>query len=149
MKGIKKTAFVISGLILIQVLTFYTIGESSIIEQVGENHESFVLNYPENKFTDIAVVSKIKPSLEKVKTHFNQLNPYDIKIYSSLADCSDFKKKDSLYLYSFDFINKSPFTINTLKEAEFSKGYGASWNSKYIWVLFRWVLIEKSNTGIS
>ena len=113
------------------------------------NYESYVLEYEENEFKDIGLISELNPTKERVIAHFKEFKSYNLKVCTSLSDCSDLLETDYYYLYGFDFETKNPFTINVINEAEAAKAYGANWNSKYIWILFKWILVEKTNTGIS
>lgn len=149
MSLLKKTGTVILFVIAIQTITFYTIGVGSIAEQIGENYESYVLDYEENEFEDIGVISQLNPSKEQVVAYFNKFKKYELKICTSTLDCSDLLKTDNGYLYWFDFETKHPFTINIIREAEAATEYGASWDSEYIWIICKWILIDKTNTGIS
>jgi hypothetical protein len=146
---LKRIGFAVLVLIAIQTVTFYAIGESSLVKEIGNNYESYVLQYEENEFKDIGVISELNPTMEQVTEYFSEFEPYNLKICTSISDCSDLRETDYFYLYWFDFETKNPFTINLINEGEFAKEYGASWDSKYIWIIYKWILIEKTNTGIS
>jgi len=146
---LKKIGIAILALIVIQTSTFYTIGENSLVRAIGDNYESYVLQLGDNLFIDIGVISKINLTKKQVSKYFSQFAPYNLKVCKSLSECSDLRETDTYYLYLFDFKTKNPFTINLIGEGEFAKEYGASWESRYIWVFFTWILIEKVNTGIS
>ncbi|GAA5021982.1 hypothetical protein GCM10011506_01820 [Marivirga lumbricoides] len=146
---LKRIGIVLIVLITIQTITFYTIGESFLVKEIGSNYESYILQFEENEFKDIGVISELVLTKEKVLECFNEFEPYNLKICKSISDCSDLRETDFFYLYWFDFEYKNPFTINLINEGEFAKEYGAGWDSKYIWIIYKWVLIEKTNTGIS
>ncbi|MFT5723751.1 MAG: hypothetical protein ACI9JN_000868 [Bacteroidia bacterium] len=146
---LKRIGVSILVLIVIHSITFYMIGERSLIKEVRSNYESYVLQYEENEFKDIGVFSKLNPTKAQVLAYFDEFEPYNVKICTSISDCSDLRKSDNFYLYWFDLETKGPFTINLVKEEELAEEYIASWDSKYIWIICKWILIEKTNTGIS
>ena len=146
---LKKIGIAILLLIAIQTVTFYSIGVSSLVKEIGRNYESYVLQYEENEFNEIGVISELNLTKEQVREYFNEFESYNLKICTSMSDCSDLLETDYFYLYGFDFETKNPFTINLINEGELAKEYGASWDSKYIWIIYKWILIEKINTGIS
>ena len=146
---LKKIGVAILVLITIQTVTFYTIGVSSLVKEIGRNYESYVLQYEENEFKDITVISELNPTKEQVIEYFSKFKPYNLEVCTSISDCSDLRKTDFFYLYGFDFETKNPFTINLINEGESAKEYAATWDSKYIWIVYKWILIEKVNTGVS
>lgn len=146
---LKRIGILMLAVIVIQTITFYTIGESSLVKEIGSNYESYVLQYKENKLKDIGIVSELNPTKIQVVKYFREFEHYNLKICKSASDCSDLLETDYFYLYCFDFETKNPFKINLINEGEFAKEYGATWNSKYIWIIYKWILIEKTNTGIS
>tara|TARA_R110002072_G_scaffold164949_1_gene318021 strand:+ start:1131 stop:1385 length:255 start_codon:yes stop_codon:yes gene_type:complete len=81
--------------------------------------------------------------------YFSEFRTYNLKICTSTSDCSDLQETNYFYFYFFDFETKNPFTVNLINEGEWAKEFGASWDSKYIWIVYKWILIEKTNTGIS
>lgn len=149
MIALKRIGIVILVIASIQIVTFYSISENSLIKELGKNYESYVLQYNKNDFKNIGVISKLNPRKELVKKYFKAFKPYNLKICISYSDCSNLRKKNNFYLYFFDFETKNPFTTNTITEGEFAKDFGAGWQSKYIWILYKWILIEKKITGIS
>jgi hypothetical protein len=146
---LKRIGIVLIVLITIQTITFYTISESFLVKEIGSNYESYVLQFEENKIKDIGVISELELTKEKVIESFKEFEPYNLTICKSIFDCSDLQETEFFYLYWFDFETKNPFTINSINEGEFAKEYGAGWDSKYIWIIYKWILIEKKNTGIS
>lgn len=146
---LKKIGITILALLVIQTVTFYTIGVSSLVKEIGRNYESYVLQYKDNEFNDIGIISELNPTKEQVIAYFKEFEPYNLKICTSIPDCSNLRESDYFYLYKFDFKTKNPFTINLIIESESAKEYGANWDSKYIWIFYKWILIEKTNSGIS
>jgi len=146
---LKKIGITILILIAIQTVSFYTIGVSSLVKEIGRNYKSYVLHYEENEFKEIGVISELNPTKEQVLAYFNEFEPYNLNIYTSINDCTHLRVTEYFYIYVFNFETKNPFTINLINEGEFAKEYGASWESKYIWIFYKWILIEKTNTGIS
>jgi len=146
---LKKIGVAIIILMFIQIVTFYTIAESSLVMEIGSNYESYVLQFEENEFKDIGVISELNLTKEQVIENFKEFEPNKIKICKSKSDCSNLRETYYFYLYAFDFETKNPFIINVINESELAKEYGASWESKYIWIIYKWILVEKTNTGIS
>ena len=146
---LKRIGIVILILFTIQTITFYTIAESSLIKNIGNNYESYFLQYNENDFKQIGVISELNPSQEQVIEYFSEFKAYNLKICTSVSDCSELQESNDYYLYYFEFETKNPFSINLINEGEIAREYGAIWESKYIWIIYKWVLIEKINTGIS
>lgn len=136
-------------LIFVQLFTFYTISESYLIDVLGENHESYVLNYGNNAFKDIEFLTELDLTSEQIKESFKDFKDYDIRICEVMSDCSGQRKSEDFYLYMLDIEREGPLFVNIIIEGEMAKEFGACWHSKYIWVLYKWILIEKKNTGIS
>lgn len=149
MKGIKKFGIFILVLISFQTISFYAVSNSLIVKQIGENYESFVIDHAENDFIILGFVSGLNPGTEQIKQCFPKFESYQIVGCTTLADCSSIRENDNFYIYGFDFNSRNPFVTHKIIEFEFAKEFGAIWESKYIWVFYRWVLLEKINTGIS
>jgi|GEM_PF-5169351 len=146
---IKYLTIIILILIVVQISTFYTISNSFLIKEIGRNHESYVLEYEENDFRYFAILTKFDLSENQIQTYFSQLNGYNVSVCKSYSECDYLRKFGNFYLYWFEHKIKHPFNINLINEAEAAEEYGATWESKYIWIIYKWYLIEKVNTGIS
>lgn len=136
-------------LISFQIFTFYTISKDLLIKEIGRNYQSYVLTYENNEFRNLGMISSSTLSKKEVLESFKEFKPLNLTFCSSISDCTRTLDLDSLYLYGCDIEIRNPFYINLIKEVEYAKQYGASWDSKYIWVICKWILIEKTNTGIS
>ena len=71
---LKKIGIAILLLIAIQTVTFYTIGVSSLAKEIGRNYESYVLQYEENEFKEIRVISTLNPTKEQVLEYLTSLS---------------------------------------------------------------------------
>ncbi|KXX71260.1 hypothetical protein AVL50_09390 [Flammeovirga sp. SJP92] len=136
---------------ILQTITFYTIAPKTILNQVGKNYISYILEYMDNDEVSIAVVSNLNATSVEIKEEILPFQPYSTDILSleTKGDVMGLLHQGYTLIYLLEFDGSHPFFINTIHEAEAAKEYGAGWESKYIWVLYQWILIEKVNTGIS
>ncbi|MGB0868909.1 MAG: hypothetical protein ACPGSD_04860 [Flavobacteriales bacterium] len=149
MKILKRVSVVIVSLLVFHTITFYTISDCYLVREVGRNYESYFLGFEGNEFNNIGVISKMNLKKEIIKENFKSFRLHKIQVCTSITDCKNLRKTDSFYLYLFNIENRNPFKVNALIEGELADGFGASWESKYIWFLWKWILLEKTNTGIS
>ena len=138
--------FVALALVLVQSISFYTIGDVQLLRASSKNYADYMLIH--NTFSGITLVSDLDLDVEVVKKNFKQFGEYDV----TLSD--DFENPfapipENRYEYIIKNETKNPFKINNILEIEHAPEYGASFKSSYIWILFDWVLIKKENTGIS
>lgn len=145
---LKRIGIGIFILAAIQAITFYAVGEKSLIQEVARNHESYVLPYPENHFDNIGVVSNLNPSSRQLND-FKLLASQELKICKQYLECKGLEETENFYIYCFDLQSKNPFYVNSVKEHELADEFGAWWTSRYVWVLFKWVLIEKVDEGVT
>lgn len=146
---IKKITVFILILLSIQSITYYTLSKRLLVNKLGRNFISYILHIEDNKFNSIGVISNINLTEEAVLNHFIEFASYSLKVCDRLKGCAEVKETKNYYLYFIDSKTNNPFAINIVIEGESAKEYGAGFESKYIWVLFRWILLEKINTGIS
>ena len=147
LKGLAKIiAITIFGLVLLQFCTFHLFAKRAILPEINVNMESMVLEH--NHFDSVLIISDYEFSnkqLERRLTFFGDLplgfmNHQNFKI----------KRVDSLMLTHSIMLNKlTPFGISKIYEQEFAPGFMCDWNSKYVWILFDWVLIEKKMKSIT
>lgn len=149
MRYLKIIGLFISCICMIQTLTYFTISQNSLIKGIGKNYETFVFEYAENIITDVHIISTMNPSKRQIEENFNVFNSYNFEICEQISTCSYDSNSDYFYLYSFYNNTKNPFTINIIREGEMAKEFGAAWESKYVWILFRWILLDKRNTSVS
>ncbi|PCJ65585.1 MAG: hypothetical protein COA58_09245 [Bacteroidetes bacterium] len=151
MKALKTTLITILTLVLIQAISFYAIAEKLLVKEIGENFESFVLPYNDLQLDEIGIVSNLDLTSDQIKESFITLERYanTIRSCKTFSECIDLARIDEHYLYGFSWEKRNPFLSNIVVEGEKAKEFGASWESKYVWVLFKWVLLDKENTGIS
>lgn len=142
----KIVLFAVLFLALVQTITYYTIAKSSLIRVAGKNFQSFVLD--QNTFTGITFVTQYNINQELVKKRFSSFEDYDIIISSDFVNVFA-PINANRYEYVIKNESNNPFGMNQIKELEHAPEFVASFESKYIWILFYWVLIEKENTGIS
>lgn len=135
-------------LITLQSITFYTIADDQLVGALGENYESFVYGYQENQFDHIVIISKTNPGSDRILEAFPEFRSHALTVCKSQEKCSNIKTGE-FYLYHFDYTFKTPFFINVINESEMAHEYGASWSSQYVWVFYKWILVNKKNTGIS
>lgn len=146
---IKKIGISLLILISIQTLTYYSIGQNSLINAVGKNYESIVLNYQGNEFSKVGFVSNLNPTSEIVLKYFKVFEPFELTIFTSKAKLPKREHSDYVYGYEIGENFNNPFSINTVVEYEGAFEFGAAWESEYIGFFYQWILIEKKNTGIS
>ncbi|NMM50811.1 hypothetical protein [Marinigracilibium pacificum] len=131
------------------MLTFYTIADKYLVNELGKYHESYVLNYKGNEFENIGIITEFELSKEQFEESFHVFKLMNLRFCTSINDCNELYKTDTFFFYIFDVKSRNPFGVNIISESEMAKFYGANWESKYIWVICKWVLLEKENTGIS
>ena len=135
-------------IILVQVCSFYTISDRRLIEQIGLNYETNLIFEKENNLK-IGFVSKMDLTEKQIQNNFSKFRNRKIKICKTQQECTGLKGSEEFYIYWFNSKIKNPFWINKIEEGEFAEFFGASWESEYIWVIYKWVFIEKESTGIS
>lgn len=133
-------------LTVVHLVTFYTISEDRLISAVGRNYETYVLDL--NEFSGVTFLSETETDAEMVKNHFKLFEKYEVN------ESNDFENpiapiSENRYEYMIKNEAKNPFKVNVVKEWEHAPEFAASWESKYVWILFDRVLIKKENTGIS
>ncbi|MEP0266009.1 hypothetical protein [Dokdonia sp.] len=138
-------------LVCIQCTTYYLFGKKNIIYPIGKHYETFVF-FSENEFEEIFVGANAPLEEEKVVASFPIFAAYKLELCEALPNkCIeeyDWNKKGR-YHYFFEIKTGGVFAIHTIAEFEHATQYGASWESHYVWVLFKWILIKKENRGIS
>ncbi len=149
MKKLKTILLIILSVFLIQIITYYTISKNKLIEQIGLNYESTVLFEKGNYFDEFYVVSELITKEYQITKYFKKFEDIKFETCVSAENCPNLRKSENFYHYFVGNLNKNPFVINKIGETELAKEYGASWESEYIWIIFKWVLIEKRMTGIS
>ncbi|BDD04562.1 hypothetical protein [Aureibacter tunicatorum] len=149
MRFIKQICLGIFGLILIQLVTFYTIGKNSLIDKIGEHYETFVFDYGDNHFDNVGIISNLEITNDEARTNFVKFKESNVFLCNDFVASSELKKTKDFYIYHILYESQNPFWINKVYEYELVNEFGATWESEYIWALYKWILIEKNNTGIS
>lgn len=89
---------------------------------------------------------------EKVIASFPVFEEYKIRLCEALPqkciDGYDWNKKGR-YQYFFEIKTDGPLAIHTVEEFEHASQYGAAWESVYVWIIYKWVLITKESRGMS
>lgn len=148
-KIIKNTSLLILGISLIQLSTFYAFANQEIIKSIGANYEAYAVGVFESEVGNISFISKSISTEKQVQKYFKGFENKKIRICQSTEACPASRATDDFYIYCFDFKKKNPFGVSVIEEIEFAKFFAASWESKYVWIFYKWVLIEKASTGIS
>ena len=149
MKKVKRIALFLLALALLQTLTFYIVGQDSLVKEIGKHYETFVLNEEGNIFKDVGLISEMEMSRPQIEENFPDFTPYNLVLCQSISDCSEIRNTSTFYIYYFENETNHPFAVNLIHESEMAYAFGANWESKYVWVLFTWILLEKANTGIA
>lgn len=114
-----------------------------------KNYETVVFGENlNNKFDKYIFISELIKNKKQITSNFILFKDKEIVICSNREECIE-PKTDYFYRFYFDNITNKPFAINYISEVEHPKGFIAAWESKYIWVFYKWILIEKHMTLIS
>lgn len=147
MKIIYKIGATLILLLCIQLITFYTISQRALVEEIGRHYESYYIGY--NTVNNIGIITDFQLEPLLIRENFKDFEGINIQFCQSISACETLRETDDFYFYIFNLETQHPFFINQVIEGEMGQQFGASWKSKYIWVLYKWVLIEKHNSGIS
>ncbi len=152
MKKIIKIVFsIVAILICLQFVTYYLFAKESIVCHIGKHFETYILNL-ENQFEEVLVAGNVPLDRNKVLASFSDFKKYELRLCENLPEkcIENFDwNEEGKYQYLFEMKNNGAFTIHTINEFEHASAYGARWESYYIWVVFKWVLIRKESRGIS
>lgn len=147
MKIMYKIGATLILLVFTQLITFYTISQRALVEEIGRHYESYYIGY--NTVNNVGIITDFQLEPQHIREHFKAFERYNIQFCPSVSACETLRETDDFYFYSFNLETQHPFFVNQVIEGEMGEQFGAAWNSKYIWVLYKWVLIEKYNSGIS
>jgi hypothetical protein len=147
LKGLAKIIAISAiGLAALQFCTFHLFAKWAIIKPIGENFETYLLEL--NQFEKTIVIADYDYAPEDLTKHFIHLKNLPNDFYTT--DSYVHKTIDSVtHCYSFTFNKFNAFGFSEVYEAELAKEFGADWKSKYIWVIYKWILIEKVDIGVS
>ena len=147
LKGLAKIiAFSAIGLATLQFCTFHLFAKRAILPEINANIESMVLEH--NHFDSVLIISDYKFSIKQLESDLSFFG--DLPINYVNDQNFNINRVDSLMLTHALMLNKTrPFGVSLIYEQEFAPGFMCDWNSKYVWVLFDWVFIEKKMKSIT
>ena len=140
---------ILLGICALQATTFYFISENKLVRHIGKNYETTTFKNVENPDKNISFVSELIKSKEIIKKNFKLFDTEEFRVCEKVEKCDSLKTGYFYYFYFGFANNKNPFIINEIVEVEYAQYYAARWDSKYIWILFDWVLLDKKMTGQS
>ena len=149
MYALKKIINLFTLLILLQFLTFYFMGKRNLIKYLGNNYETFIIHYEDNRYQNFYFKTELSVSKSTIQSYFKMFSDKNLTVCQLDSGCENARHKEEFYIYAIELKKENPFGYNKVVEAEFTDSFAATWESKYVWILCRWVLIKKINTGIS
>lgn len=170
---IRKILFIILGLFLVQILTFLLIGRRSLIASFDSSYSEFIIEKPptilivycnwgqsaevpenydayEIKYENMPKLSENEESKLKLKLGRDFQSVVLVNHRDDLAKL--FNDRSVLYYLCMDYTSYFTAYVDEsvqLKEKDHDSLIVSDWQSKYVWILFQWVKIKKTNTGIS
>lgn len=151
MKIVKILAYGILSLALWQVLSLQLLGTPSLMKQVGTQMESMVDG---NIIADRYYYTQLPFANEQQKTlrQRYQETSTNIQFYSG-SDTSLWKLSPDTYTYyvsqDIDFWGQANVYESEHAYSKPGSAFFCDWRSKYIWVLFTWVHLEKDMKSIT
>jgi len=151
MKTIKRIAIAITGLLLLQILGLQLIGKRTLMTHVCKNMETMVLE--QNELNKRAYYSTLGFS-EKQKEHFERFHPdpHASSTFHLIPDSNRINPIQDVYYYcvvdSITMIGIANLYESESVESE-NDGFFCDWKSKYVWVLFGWLKLEKEMKSIT
>ena len=149
MKFINRLGFIFLAILSIQTITYFAIGKTLLIQEIGTNYESSALDIEANVIHNLGIFSELQPTKKQIQDNFELVSSFNYTICKTESEFRDTRTKEHYFLYYFNNTTRNPFSINLIDEYEGGYEYGASWESKYIWLFYKWVLLEKYSTGMS
>lgn len=151
-KKILKIGFlVLIVIVCLQFITYSLFAKKSLVSQIGNHFETFILT-SDNGFEEVMLGANVPLEKDKVIASFSTFEKYIVTLCEQLPEkCIedyDWNKKGR-YQYFFEMKNEGAFAIHTIAEFEHAPEYVAVWESLYVWVIFRWMLITKESKGMS
>lgn len=138
-------------IVCIQFATYYLFAKKSIICPIGKHYETYVL-FSGNGFEEVIVGANVPLDKDKINYSSPIFEEYRLRLCKGFPEkCledPDWSKKGT-YHYFIEIKTDGAFAIHTIAEFEHAPEYGARWESLYVWVLFKRVLISKEYKGIS
>ncbi len=149
MKFIKGLCLIIVLGIGVQIFSYLVFGKRQLVNHVGDNYKSMILDYKENQFDEFFFINNLDVSNEQVKKYFKLFKNRTVEICPSLEACPNARRSDSFYNYFIEEEVEIPFLRSKIIESEMAFQFAATWKSRYVWVFYKWILIDKEMTGIS
>ncbi|MEM6297116.1 MAG: hypothetical protein AAF740_00330 [Bacteroidota bacterium] len=143
MKFLHKCLYIVITLLLIQVVGYFTIAQSLLVDKLLEERERIVSDMDE--FDGLVVRSNYTfdhQQLEKTH-HLFSYEPMVFETYEKWENIPTIFLEDQL-TYTFDF-SRYQFLTAIVSQSESIMGFGASDTVKCVWLWFTWVEIEYSS----
>lgn len=143
----KKLLLVILSIFFIQIGTYFLIGKDSLPLEAAKNRRTLAGGYYENiHFSFYPKISELDS--QSIKSHFE-----DNLGYKVIGNRENNKDK-TMCEYGIEIRHKFYFVSdvdygNLFFVANNDVAYGEVFESKYIWVLFKWFKLQDENTGQS
>ncbi|WP_338815596.1 hypothetical protein V9L05_23815 (plasmid) [Bernardetia sp. Wsw4-3y2] len=143
----KKLLLVILSIFLIQIGTYFLIGKDSLPLEVAKNRRNFAGEFVENIYFSFQPKLSMSDS-QRVKSYFeDELNH---KVIGSRAEHKDkkmceYKVRIKHKFYFISDVNSA----NGFFVANDNEVYVEVFESKYIWILFKWFKLQDENTAQS
>ncbi len=132
------------SIFLVQIVTYFLIGKDRLPLEAAKNRRTLAGGYYEN--IHISSVSKLSNSdFQAIKSHFEDNLGY--KVIGSRKN----NKDKTMCEYGIEIRHKFYFVSdvgygNLFFVANNDVAYGEVFESKYIWVLFKWFKLQDENT---
>lgn len=152
MRKLKITGIGIALLVLWQLLGLQLVGKRSLMKQVSMHMESMI---DDRSGVPNQFYYTVLPFPEEVEEQLQNDSINDGRQVTFLAgrDTSNWKLLDSSYTYllrpNILFWGKAEVYESEYVYLEESDAFFCDWQSKYIWVLFTWVHLEKEMKSIT
>lgn len=176
--NIKKPLYFLLFIIVLQSSTLLFLAEKSIIREAYKNHSSYLENHPPNlsivycnngkqwnsgdssygyndgrhnfKYHEASLLDS--QEVKQIKSLFMQ--NYSRVVYAEDSSEINYHLKSDEYINYYICIDRK-LMFAWVEEAFVYSGenteasYVESWDSMYIWILFKWFAIKRENTSIS
>jgi len=148
MNIIKKILFITFLLMIVNLLTFYTVGVYTLSGKIVKIHS---IKKPPDNLNIIFIHKENIRIKNKLILNYFKSQGFNTPFIQNIKELSfDQNKRGNFYFITIK--KKMPFYYIVDENIFYNESYPAFiqvWESKYIWFFYKWVLVKKKQTVIS
>jgi hypothetical protein len=148
MRLVRISIFFLFGITVLELIGYYVYSEQLLVGEIVQHYHptSLVTNKEKiNVYSNYQLNEAHKKDYTDVYTK-EGIEKSNIEFFSDALTFERYIDQQDQYNYVLDVnFNAVPFAV--VEEGENTVGTTAIWQSKYMWCLYKWVLIRKERPG--